>query len=1249
MHIYMLVIFLVFNRSWALYCNNRQNYVLINYDVPTFGFQDDLLSLDTVAVSSLDYFNSSKYYNSFPKENLQMNDNCKIVNDTFRICSSLETAFGKLILSSTCYAISQNIQLKTNISIVGVTGFTLLGLNNARLECNSSVGIHVINSSDITFSSVYLNGCGKKFLIKSHLIENHYPLISAAICFENVNNFFFDGVTTESSLGYSLIMLNPGSGNFSGCDFSFSKAVQLDLFGGSGVCQYAGGLYIDYYENSKVDYNEKILFQYTYVRENKNNKSNCNMSLGYDTPILNGGGISLFLRHNIRYKMIMFISYTQVQDNEGTSSGGGLYILLEKNSQNNIVQFHQTFIVRNKANKSGGGIQITNMGINNSLLIDDNSNIDLNVAQNGGGLCVNLTSCSINSTITLNKANIQSNKANSTGGGVFIEDAGKNNTVIINQSYIYQNKADQNSGGIHVSSLKKSESNSLYLINSKVYSNQANIGSGMMIYSALFKFENVDIYNCTNKGIQFISQGSIYAVNSILIFYGKNIIKENNFSAVILYFSKIIINGTLIFYKNTGQNGGALALFGQSQIFLKNHSKLSFKENNALKSGGAIYVLVPGPRFRPWLPSPNRKYCFFQMDKTSSVLVNFEKNTANDLKGHDIFISALNTCRSNFEENASSIITLWKGFNFKNNYENSIVTDAVNITVQIQQIKQPGKKSKITVQLWDERQQYVDELVTIKGFGNDVRKFKVNNSVVEVAFYGEANTKVSIIIIAGSISKKVDIALPNCECGYLYNKTNKRCTCSNSTPYDVCTDDFIKFQPNKWIRNKIYPCPINLCRVSSANNSEDDYWFNETNQCISGRDSSSVLCSDCLPNYSVLLYNSSCIKCSGNKNIVFVLVITLGVVSCYNLIIIIANYNSFAWYLIPTVYFYASISQICTAMVNIPPWIVLMTNIVSLLGMNITFDLIPQTFGCIELMNDLNKVLLRVAVLVIWLLSFVIIATLTHYRFHLNKDVIKRSLAIISFIFYCIIIEVSIQLMLYIDIDGEERRLFIAPSQHYFKGPHKWILIFAVVFFVICLMFLVLTFIFSIFYKDEDKINNTIRYYNFLKLKLFITYYIKLFITYFAEGSEKNKRWICCFYFFAKLLMTALIGLGACADVPLLEMWKAVTCLVLLWFLLMVKPYEKIEENIFHILCFTSLSMIASINNSIQFEFSIYNNSTGIFVHYIYLVLAVLPLIFCAYEAIPYCRVRQNNGENNNKCHIPPIADSTELLSSFKS
>ncbi|XP_047138628.1 uncharacterized protein LOC100213515 isoform X2 [Hydra vulgaris] len=1239
MHIYMLVIFLVLNRSLALYCNNRQNYVQINNDVPPFGFQDDSLTLNTVVVSSLDNFNSSKYY-SFSQEKLQMNDKCKVVNDTFRICSSLETSFfERFNLDNTCYAISQNIQLKTNISIIGVTGFTLLGLNNASIECNSSVGIHVVNSSDITFSSVNFNDCGQKFLIKSHLIEKHYPLISAAICFENVNNFLFDGVSTESSFGYSLIMLNPGSGNFSSCDFGFSKLIQLDLRRGSGVCQYAGGLYIDYYENSNVDNNEKILFQSTYVRENNNNKSNCTMLFGYDTPILNGGGISLFLRHSIRYKMIMFKSYTRVHDNEGTSSGGGLYILFEKNSQNNIIQLQQTFIERNKANESGGGIHITNMGINNSLLIDSDSYIDSNVALKGGGLCIYLTSCSINSTMILNKADVFSNKANSNGGGVFIEDAGKSNTVIINQSNIFQNEAEKTSGGIHVYLLKKSESNSLYLINSKVYSNQASIGSGMMINSALLKFENVDIYNCSNKGSQFISQGSIYAVNSTLIFYGKNIIKENNFSAVILYFSKIIINGTLNFHKNTGRNGGALALFGQSQIFLKNHSKLSFKENNALKSGGAIYVLVPGPRFRPWLPSPNRKYCFFQIDKTSSVLVNFKENTANDLKGHDIFISALNTCRSNFEESASSIITLWKGFNFEKNYENSIVTDAVNITVQMQRIEQPGRKSKITVELWDERQQSVDELVTIKGFGNNVRKFKINNSTVEVAFYGEANTNISIIIIAGSISKKVNITLPKCSCGYLYSKTNKRCLCSNNIPYDVCTDDFIKFQPNKWIRNNFYPCPINLCRVSSANNGEDDYWFNETNQCVSGRDSSSVLCSDCLPDYSVLLCNSSCVKCSGNKNIVFVLVITLGVVSCYNLIIIIANYNSFAWYLIPTVYFYTSVSQICTAMVNIPSWMVLMTNIVSLLGMNITFDLMPHAFSCIKVMNDLNKVLLRVVVLVIWLLSFAIVATLTNYCFHLRKEVIKRSLVIISFIFYCILIEVSIQLMLYIDIEGEERRLFVAPSQHYFKGPHQWILIFVVVFFAICLMFLLLIFIFSIFYKDEDKINNTIHYY-FFKLKPFITY--------FAKGLEENKRWICCFYFFAKLLMTTLIGLGSCADVPLLEMWKAVTCLVLLWFLLMVKPYKKKEKNIFHILCFTSLSLIASINNSIQFQFSIYNTSSGICIHYIYLILAVLPLIFCAYEAKTFSRVRKNNGENFNEGDIPPIADSTELLNSLE-
>ena len=91
-------------------------------------------------------------------------------------------------------------------------------------------------------------------------------------------------------------------------------------------------------------------------------------------------------------------------------------------------------------------------------------------------------------------------------------------------------------------------------------------------------------------------------LSTILIIYGEfevtqhsvvlsNVsIINNNMSGIILYTTKLFLNGTLVLHNNTGIDGGGLALYRRSYLVLYENSVLNFTNNTAKQRGGAIFV-----------------------------------------------------------------------------------------------------------------------------------------------------------------------------------------------------------------------------------------------------------------------------------------------------------------------------------------------------------------------------------------------------------------------------------------------------------------------------------------------------------------------------------------------------------------------------------------------------------------------------------------------------------------------------------
>ena len=151
------------------------------------------------------------------------------------------------------------------------------------------------------------------------------------------------------------------------------------------------------------------------------------------------------------------------------------------------------------------------------------------------------------------------------------------------------------------------------------------------------RVNNVTFY----KNYDYSLRGSNFFVSGCdkVIFEGNNDFRNNVGTPVRLFYSDIHIFGKLSFISNRGDQGGGLSVF-YSQMFLYNNTVVTYTENYAFDTGGAIYV-----QRVPTIDINN--YCFYQLPELSvdnqfvNIQVNFTGNVAVN-GGEEIFGAAIN-------------------------------------------------------------------------------------------------------------------------------------------------------------------------------------------------------------------------------------------------------------------------------------------------------------------------------------------------------------------------------------------------------------------------------------------------------------------------------------------------------------------------------------------------------------------------------------------------------------------------------
>ena len=311
---------------------------------------------------------------------------------------------------------------------------------------------------------------------------------------------------------------------------------------------------------------------------------------------------------------------------------------------------------------------------NNTISIRDCSFLR-NRAVWGGGLFIELLNDSKSNNFILENMLFDGNhlsqygslNTNGTGGEavriVIIPTLNTNyNTNFIFTNCIFRNNKADLGGGASFELIREKSTTSAFFnfTNCTWYHNIGRIGSAIDAYAhiyplgdvAMFTFDSCNFIENSNdysqRPVKPLGLGTLYLWSVPAFFTNRNVFTGNDGSALVGISTWCILsNGTtIVFEKNTAENGGAITLLDNSYLVLFENITLNFTHNTASGKGGAIYTETDGQR-----SFSSRRFCIAIFHdatvspydwKEKNVTVYFANNYAK--LGNSIFTTTLLTC-----------------------------------------------------------------------------------------------------------------------------------------------------------------------------------------------------------------------------------------------------------------------------------------------------------------------------------------------------------------------------------------------------------------------------------------------------------------------------------------------------------------------------------------------------------------------------------------------------------------------------
>ena len=762
------------------------------------------------------------------------NNPCKTIDKGLSL--SLSFTSSKINLGSGNYTLKRNFTLtrKAYFSLVG-SGSTR---HDVQITCNVNTGFSFIQCEKVNFERVTLQKCGRL-----HNISHRSPFsgeFKAALFAKKCTNLRISEVEISFSVDYAVTLFNVEAfvsltnsvfADNRGSKESYSNATtehdslvrKLWLGGGVKVilnredsdtavnvtpvehASYKGKTHYLIY-NCSFSRNGILVSNYVKTQE----------SLLQHRRLEFGSGLSVYLKEYSRNATIN-ITACRFVDNRA-SIGGGLRVELDVHTEKHSFIIADTIFLSNKVMLKGGGAYIANLQSHDNTLI-----------------VFNITNCSFIDNVA------------DEGGGVSLHG------TLIQLHYLQ-------SSAIH-----------FFFHRCTWHSNTGNWGAAMYLFSNHViedHFESRVLFSVQIDGdTRFESNnakqsGALYSERVPLIFKDTTNFRRNEKTAVVLDGSTLLGYGHVEFANNLGYNGGALKIYGSSEIVAYPNANVTFVGNTCENEGGALCIMNSKP-----LPSP----CVFRFVDNVNISVIFKDNKA--VRGNSIFVSTLrNVCvydgKSILEMANKTKLNLAE-----------IATDPVDIQYnQTDWVVAPGEVFNPTVRVLDEVHNHLqgtcDVVITsVTPSGKRLDRsslFRITNaSLSGIRLVGEQGSNYSVVLSCFGGKQEVEIkgAFRTCYPGFHFSPETSTCVCMKPTAetrgISRCDSDgkTVWVKQGYWagvVDGKFvtYVCPTGHCNSDVIKLKE--YQYLKSHMCGEGRDQESILCGQCKENYSSSLGGDSC-------------------------------------------------------------------------------------------------------------------------------------------------------------------------------------------------------------------------------------------------------------------------------------------------------------------------------------------------------------------------------------------------------
>ena len=156
-------------------------------------------------------------------------------------------------------------------------------------------------------------------------------------------------------------------------------------------------------------------------------------------------------------------------------------------------------------------------------------------------------------------------------------------------------------------------------------------------------FCSCDDYNETRGGAMYFSGVNVIIVGSSD--RGSQIISNSPQGAIQGLDVFLQLRGKILFYNNTGENGGAISLLNNVQLIFHNNCMVTFVGNRATRFGGAIYIEGEEKRLATKTDNDIEIYSYCVLTFHDDNDITFQDNHA-ALTGHAIYATPLYHCHN---------------------------------------------------------------------------------------------------------------------------------------------------------------------------------------------------------------------------------------------------------------------------------------------------------------------------------------------------------------------------------------------------------------------------------------------------------------------------------------------------------------------------------------------------------------------------------------------------------------------------